>query len=300
MKPLKKDHREDYLNIKASDELKERIDDIMNNKMNKQENKKTKMNKGLVAIAASMAIFVGAANMTPTIANATKDIPVLGKIVNIVSLGRFEYEDDNFYANIATPKIEGLLDEELEAELNEKFKEHADSLIAAFEADVKELKEEYGEDAGHMGIESDYIIRTDNKDFLSLDVYTLNIVGSSNTIHSFFTIDKENNNIVELKDLFKKDVDYVKPISEYIVKEMNEQMKDENNVYWIEHENNEIFYEEDLFHEIKEDQGFYINENNQLVIAFDKYEVAPGSQGSPEFVIPHEVIADILANNKIK
>ena len=33
---------------------------------------------------------------------------------------------------------------------------------------------------------------------------------------------------------------------------------------------------------------------DELVIAFDEYEVAPGSMGAPEFVIPQEVTAALL------
>ena len=39
---------------------------------------------------------------------------------------------------------------------------------------------------------------------------------------------------------------------------------------------------------------FYINSDGKLVIAFDEAEVAPASMGCPEFVIPTEVIQDML------
>ena len=42
------------------------------------------------------------------------------------------------------------------------------------------------------------------------------------------------------------------------------------------------------------DQNFYINDENQLVIVFDEYEVAPGSMGTPEFVIPTEFLNGML------
>ena len=54
------------------------------------------------------------------------------------------------------------------------------------------------------------------------------------------------------------------------------------------------------FERISEDQNFYLNSDNQLVICFDKYEVAAGAQGSPEFVIPTDVIADIAAFDLLK
>lgn len=50
----------------------------------------------------------------------------------------------------------------------------------------------------------------------------------------------------------------------------------------------------ECFHAIAADQNFYINDNNQLVIVFDEYTVAPGSMGMPEFVLPNDILTDLL------
>ncbi len=42
------------------------------------------------------------------------------------------------------------------------------------------------------------------------------------------------------------------------------------------------FFEDPLL-SITEDTKFYINQNNSPVIVFDKYEIAPGSEGIQEF-----------------
>lgn len=55
-----------------------------------------------------------------------------------------------------------------------------------------------------------------------------------------------------------------------------------------------IWSEEECFKEIDADQNFYINDQNQLVIVFDEYEVAPGSMGMPEFVLPTDILKEIL------
>ena len=73
-------------------------------------------------------------------------------------------------------------------------------------------------------------------------------------------------------------------------KKMQEQMaNDENISYWI---NNSGIGEE--FATVSADHNFYWNENGDLVIIFDEYEVGPGSMGTPEFVIDRDVIKDIL------
>lgn len=70
---------------------------------------------------------------------------------------------------------------------------------------------------------------------------------------------------------------------------MCQQMKnDENKIYFIDTD-----MSENDFKQIKEDQNFYFN-NNDLVICFDEYEVAPGYMGKTEFIIPNNIIYDIL------
>ncbi len=52
--------------------------------------------------------------------------------------------------------------------------------------------------------------------------------------------------------------------------------------------------EEDCFQSIDPDQNFYVNESGQLIIVFTEYEVATGSMGEPEFVIPTDVLDGLL------
>ena len=91
-----------------------------------------------------------------------------------------------------------------------------------------------------------------------------------------------------------KDEAYIDIISENIKAQMKEQMKDENNVYWLEDE----MMGDENFSKIDKNQSFYITKDNQLVIAFDKYEVAPGYMGNPEFIIPSELLKDVLVSEE--
>lgn len=286
--------KKQYEDIKAPQSLKDKVNMIVDIEM-KTEKKNKPLKKLIVSVAASMLVCISAVNLFPNLVYATQDIPILNEIVRIVTFNRFEKTDKGYEANIVTPQIEGLLDKDLENELNQKFKDHSDLLITGFENDLKELKKEFGDEEVHMGVESSYTVKSNNEDFLSVDLYTLNTAGSSSTIHSFYNIDKHKNKIIELDDLFEKDSNYTEIISKYLIGEMERQMKEEDKFYWIEEDDMEV----DYFKEIKSNQNFYINESNQLVITFDKYEIAPGAEGSPEFIIPIEVIGDILKDNSL-
>ena len=237
-----------------------------------------------------MIAFGVAANVSPTFAYAMSDVPVLSGIVKVVTMGKYENKDNGYEIKVETPKIEGLLDEETQKKLNDEFEDQAESVIASFEKSVKELKEEFGDETVHMGVEYNYDVKCDNDDILAIDTYVYYASGSSMTVHNYYTIDKHTGEIYTLEGMFKEGTDYVTPISDYIKGEMKRLNAEEGGMFWIAGEEEDF----DGFDKIAEDQNFYINDDGNIVICFDKYEVAAGAQGSPEFVIPEKVVADIL------
>ena len=246
------------------------------------------LKKTMYSAACIAATFVLMFNCIPSLAYAVSDIPILGDVVRVVTFGRFEVQEGGYEAKVVTPKVEGLLNKELEEKLNKEFQENANAIICAFEKDVKELKKVYGDDF-HLGVEANYTVRTDNEDILAIDIYIVNTAASSSTKHSFYNIDKKTGTLIELESLFKKDADYVTPISEYIINEMRKQNEEGTGYFWVD--------EDDIiapFKKIKEAQNFFINDNGNIVICFDEYEVAAGAQGCPEFEIPYSVIASII------
>lgn len=282
-----KKHSENMMkSINAPFNISEKIDEMENCNMKKVVSFNW-LKKTAYSAAGFAAAFVLMFNLIPGLSYAANDVPILGDLVRIVTLGRFEVNEDNYEAEVVTPKIEGLLDRELEERLNAEFKENADSVIAAFEKDVKELSEELGEENFYLGVTADYVIRTDNENILSIDTYIVHTEASSSTAHRFYTIDKKTGTLIELKALFIEDADYVTPISEYIKEEMKRQNSEGTGYFWVEEEDIENF------EKIKNDQNFFINDKGNIVICFDEYEVAAGAQGCPEFEIPHYVVESI-------
>ncbi len=283
-----KAHGENMLNsIDAPFNISEKIDEMEIDDMKKKVVSLNWLKKTAYSVATAAAAFVLVFNLIPGLSYAASDIPVLGDVVRIVTFGRFEVSKENYEAKVVTPKIEGLLNKELEEKLNAEFSQNASAVIAAFEKDVKELSEEFGEENFHLGVEANYVVRTDNEDILAIDTYIVNTVASSSTTHRFYNIDKKTGNMIELESLFESDADYITPISDYIKGEMKKQNADGSGFFWIEEEDIEPF------EKIKKDQNFFINDEGNIVICFDKYEVAAGAAGSPEFEIPGHIIESI-------
>lgn len=251
-----------------------------------------KLTKNIGATAAALSIgFIGMANFSPTFAKSMSDLPIIGDIVNVVTFNQFDYHKDTYDATLNAPVIEGLKDTNLEETLNSKYTKENKALFEQFEKEVASL--ESFTKGGHLGVDSGFIIKTNNDQILSIARYVVNTVGSSSTTMTYDTIDKENEILLTLPSLFK-DSSYVELISDNIKTQMRERMKEDKDlVYWIEGDPDAI----DGFDQISPDQAFYISDAGKLVISFDKYAVSPGFMGVQEFEIPTEVIQSALVSN---
>lgn len=263
----------------------------INNMKRKNNFKKTVIAAG--SIAASIVILTAGLNTSPVLAQTLSKIPVVGGIVKVLTFREYIFNEDTFNADIKVPQIQGLENKELENSLNEKYLEENKKLYDKFMEEAKDLEANGG---GHLGVDSGYVVKTDNDEILSIGRYTVNTVGSSSTVFKYDTIDKKNEVLITLPSLFK-DNSYIEIISENIKKQMVENHKlDENKIYWVE--GIEMEMNTDLFEEISDTQNFYITKEGKLVISFDKYEVAPGYMGVLEFIIPTELMSDILIGDE--
>ena len=282
--------RNEYENIEIPDELEFLVRTTIKEQEKKMKRKNI-INKSVIAAAVAGVVFVGSINLSSEISYALSEVPVLGSIVRVLTFKTFELKDNNFDAQLKTPAIEGL-DSKLEAMLNEKYLDENQKLYDDFMKEIDELKKADMEEA-HMGIASGYEVKTDTDKLLVIGRYVVNTAGSSSTTIKYDIIDKQNKILITLPSLFKDEA-YIDIISENIKAQMKEQMKDENNVYWLEDE----MMGDENFSKIDKNQSFYITKDNQLVIAFDKYEVAPGYMGNPEFIIPSELLKDALVSEE--
>ncbi|GAB6181029.1 RsiV family protein [Desulfotomaculum defluvii] len=256
-------------------------------------NKLSKASKIMASIAASVVLLIALINVNPAIAKTASEIPIVGSVVKVLTFREYKINEDSYNADIKVPAIDGLVNKHLESSLNEKYQNENKKLYDEFIVEMKDLKENGG---GHLGVDSGYVVKTDNDRLLSIGRYVVNTVGSSSTVFKYDTIDKKKEVLITLPSLFKDD-SYIDIISANIKKQMIEQHKVDNyKYYWVEGIEKELSM--NLFKKIAQEQSFYINPEGKLVISFDKYEVAPGYMGVVEFVIPTEVISNVLVGNE--
>jgi hypothetical protein len=220
-----------------------------------------------------------------------EQIPVLGKLIEVVTFRDYEYESDRNHADIEVPEIKVELglpeDQTLENlerttdEINREIKKITDSLIEEFET--------YLEEEGHQDILVKSEILTATADYFTLKLLCYQGAGSGYQWNYYYTIDLNTGKRLQLKDVFAEGADYITPISEAIKEQMQAQMDaDENVYYWLDDE-----IEEWNFKSVTDETSFYINENGNVVIGFNEGDVAPMYMGAVEFEIPGDVLNDI-------
>ncbi|GIO27950.1 RsiV family protein [Ornithinibacillus bavariensis] len=282
MKQLK----EKYEDIPIPTEL----DEVVKKALQKRKSKNSGF-KWVAGVAAAAVIFTSSINISPAFAKSLESIPVVGSIVDVLTFTEFTVDEGNYQADIKVPAIDKLENKELEQTLNEKYLMESQELYTKFMDEMKGQKA-FGVD-GHLRVDSGFVVKTDTDQLLTVGRYVQETAASSKTTIKYDTIDKENQLLVTLPSLFKDD-SYIAVISENIIKQMKQQMKeDEAKSYFIASE-------EELgegFTEINKEQNFYINAEHKLVVSFNDYEVAPGYMGTVEFVIPTDEIKDILVSN---
>jgi hypothetical protein len=88
----------------------------------------------------------------------------------------------------------------------------------------------------------------------------------------------KNSKLIPLRQLFIRSIDYVNYIIKSIIAQIEQQIKDGNNIYFDDYEKNVRKY----FNPNK----FYLSKQG-VVIYFQQYEIAPYAAGIVEFTIPY-------------
>lgn len=246
------------------------------------------LSTGLIStVASAAALLIITVNISPTAAKAMAEVPAIGSFVKVVTFREYNYKDDHHEAQVNIPQVTGLSDKALEDMLNQKYLEENTKLYEEF---MKKIGTDNLGDA-NIALFSDYKVILDTDSLLVLASEKTEIAASGSESIHYDTIDKKNQLVLTLSSLFK-DSGYIDKINENIITQMKEQMKgEEGKVYFLE---DGI---EDDFKSISSNQNFYINEDGKLVISFNEYDVAPGFMGVVEFVIPTDIIKDLLVSD---
>ena len=242
------------------------------------------LRRSLATALASCACFVLLVNGSPSFAQAVYEVPVLGSLARIFTVTEYTINDKERVIDVRLPALENTGHTELEQQINQEISTRIQAVIDAAEARARETKEAYvatgGDPDDYMPviIDVDYEVKCQNEQYLSFVVTETETRASAYTEFYTYNIDLETGKELSLRDLLGPN--WMETVNAQVAEQIAERAQDPDNIYWTE--------EQGGFQGIEEDQPFYLNADGLPVVVFEKYEIAPGSMGSQEFVIRPE------------
>lgn len=294
-----KDAKKTYDDIQIPEELAKRVDAAVARSRKKQgfEAETTSRRKIVpiikyrriiktsAAAAAVVLLFSVLLNTNTAFAETMSSLPVIGPIARVLTFRSYTKEEEGVKLDVVIPSVEMIAKDRsgLAASVNKTIY----SLCEAYAQESKKRAEEYHQafiDTG--GTEEDwenhkieikvwYEIMLQSDKYLSLAVMGSESWNSAGSEAQYYNLDLASGKVITLKDLLGED--YLHIADESIREQMEQKAAETGVAFWTA--------EEGGFTGITDSTRFYINDAGNPVIVFEKYEIAPGTAGRPEFEI---------------
>lgn len=200
----------------------------------------------------------------------------------------------NYEAEVTVPEIRGMADTAYQDSLNDYIQSVAYGVIDQFEDEARTILDDFLDEKPYYMVNYNFYIAMESESILTLALEYFTAAGSSYSSTSFFNFNKQTRELILLDDYFLPGSGAANLLRDEILRQMREQMaNDADIVYWIDRnaaELNEALNWDDLLASVGNNNQYLIDENGDLVIVFNKYDVAPGNMGNPEFTIPMDVV----------
>lgn len=260
-------------------EIPEELEFMTNRTINTHRNKK----RTIMSTVAAIMIFSLSLNISETFAMKMSEIPLINSFANILTFRDYGYETENIEAEVTIPKVVELEDKKVQKSINDYINERVDTLLEEAEIRAAEYKKAYIGTGGteeaykkkKIQVNVDYEILSSHDDILSFAVYTSDTLAAVYAEYIYYNIDLVDDKVLTLEDILGND--FITTITESVKNDVSEQKS-----------NPDYSFFEDIDKEdwtIRDDMDFYINGSKNVVVVFNKYEIAPGAMGRLEYEI---------------
>ena len=233
--------------------------------------------KRLGTVAACFVVVVGALNVSPTMASAAADIPVLGGLFQVLTVRSFTDENSDRTLKVEQPAVEGgdalaqQVNREIQAIVSEKTAE-GEQLIAAYKEAyfaTGGTQEEWEQHDNTVSVTYDIKSQTDT----TVSFVVNSSVSIANAYQEQFCYNLATEKELTLADVLGED--WVTVCNDSIRTRMA--TAEDPSAYFAESMGG--------FSTVDETTSFYINQAGNPVVVFPPYTVAPGAMGYVEFEI---------------
>ena len=242
------------------------------------------LRRSLMSTLAGCACFALLVNASPTFAQAVSEVPVLGDLARVFTAEEYSISDRERLIDVRLPALDLPDSTDLEQRINTEIRTRIEEVLQEAEDRARETRDAYVETGGDPDdfmpviITVDYEVKCQNDQYLSFLLTKTETRATAYTEVYAYNIDLEAGREIDLKDLLGPNWRQI--VDQVVTDEIARQQTDPDKIYFEPGEGG--------FEGVRDDQPFYLDESGQPVVFFEKYEIAPGYMGMPEFTIPME------------
>lgn len=239
-----------------------------------------------VAAAAALLLILGiGANTSEVFAKEMGQLPVLGKLVQVLTIRSWHGTDGDYEMNLEIPQI---ADDGNSDEVNAEIQEIVDAYMAQAKEEFAEYKEAFFATGGTeeewggrtMDIYVDYDVTYQEGDILSFVLVTAKDWVSAEEERHYYNLNLAEKRALTLQELLGDD--YIDLCNKSITEQIEQRIQNDENAMYFGFGD---LADTEGFTTVTPETMFYLNGDGKVVIVFGEYEIAPGSMGFPEFVI---------------
>lgn len=241
--------------------------------------RRTKRRRLWLSTAACFMVLAAGLNLSPTIAHAAAEVPVLGRLFQILTLTDYEKTEDSVNYSVAVPQLDahGELAETVNAAIQSKVEQHMEQARQDW-ADYEEAFFATGgteaDWAGReMDVTVDYEVKFQTDTQVSFVVCLTEGWVTAREERYYYNLDLANEQTITLQALLGED--WIALSNRAIQTQIDEQTPEMRTLFFAPGDGG--------FTTVDETTAFYIRGDGVPVAVFPPYSIAAGAAGFLEF-----------------
>lgn len=274
--------KELYDNTTIPPQLSDRVLTGIRNGKAQYQSRRNRRIRRWTAIAACFCVMLAGLNLSPVLAKAAANVPVLGGLFRVLTFANYDKTEDSIDYSISVPEVEA---ESMLAEIvNTAIQEKVDRHLAKAQRDWDEYREAFFATGGtedewgsrEMDVIIHYEIMSQTEERVSFIMYFAEGWVTSQEERYYYNLDFARNRELVLGDFLGED--WVSVCNASIQRQIDESKSADGST---------LFFapDEGGFTTVDESTDFYVREDGKVVVCFPKYSIAAGAAGNVEFVI---------------
>lgn len=279
-----KNAKEEYESMPIPEELNDRVQAGIRQGQKKYRTRRRSrmLRRSVTGVAACFAVVFGTLNLSPTVAAAAADVPVLGGLFQVLTVRSYETEKDQAHYQVEVPEV--VSDADIAQRVNAEIQARVDEHVAEMEQMWKEYheafiatggtEEEWAQRSMDVNVTYEVKSQTDTTVSFVVDLSQCSVYDSQTQY--YYNLDLANDRDITLRDLLGDD--WVSICNQAIQDQIDASVDADGFTYFFKPE-------EGGFTTVDETTSFYIREDGVPVVVFPEYSIAAGAAGITEFPI---------------